>query len=307
MELYKYLEFKNIDKTIEEKNLFNQAFENDIVKGVYGPNMKRVEDLSTYRFFQLYFNYYMLDFFGQIYLQFYQTLKKMLEFDFLYQFHPIIAKELPTILEYIEICRNGKNKFSKINVNLDYYNTEEVHFFIKSMFKHFSELSLHSGRSDPDQLLCDYLILGAIGELHDRLMEISYANPLLSNERLKRAGEYVEQFTIDGERNYQILPKHFSSLIHAQIFKQAIGAHDVDCLFLPNHDRYALVKRDYTPNLTLIDQLTKKEGGVSIAKLAKKLDISTLTSELMIQVLVRRKMVRKTYSYLHGEKFFLRE
>jgi hypothetical protein len=278
LELFKYLEFKNLMKELGGFDQVEVEFTEILKHEIFRPNVSQVQELSNFWFYISYFKHYLHEFFTKVYSTFYCTLKKMLELNFLHQFHPLLRKEIPEIVKILDHSKKQLDHLRKVTSNLKYYYTDEVFYLLKFMTAHFSERSFQESGDSKKSMLLNYLALGAMTELHEKLRELNCAS-FIGDEGLKNLKEEMQFiFQVDD---------HF--------------------LFLPHHDKYALAKRGYTPDITIIESLIKEVGGLSIQKVAEKFGVSSLTSELFIQILVRRKMVIKTYSYLHGEKFYLRE
>ena len=306
LELFKYLEFKNLMEELGGLDQLEHEFTEILKHEIFRPNANQIQEFSNFWFYITYFKYYLNEFFVKIYSTFYYALKKMSELNFLHLFHPLMRKEIPEVLKILDDSKKELNQLRKVTSNLKYYYTDEVFYLLKFMVAHFSERSFQQNKSSEGIMLLNYLVLGAMTELHEKLMELNFARST-GNEGLEKIKEEIVRFMFQADSHFLFLPNHRVELIHSPEFRQLISTRDLDCLFLPHHDQYALVKRGYTPDISVIEGLIKEAGGLSIQKVAEKFGVSSLISELFIQILVRRKMVIKTYSYLHGEKFYLRE
>jgi hypothetical protein len=306
LELLKYLEFKNLMKESGGFDQLELEFTELLKHEIFRPNVSQVQELSNFWFYISYFKHCLHEFFAKVYSSFYSTLKTMLELNFLHLFHALLRKEIPEILAILDRSKKQLDRLRKVTSNIKYYYTDEVFYLLKFMIAYFSERSFHNNEDSEGHVLLNYVALGAMTELHEKLLELNSTRST-GEEGLEKLKEEVMHFVFQADDHFLFLPNHSVEMIHSSDFKQLVVARDLDCLFLPHHDKYALVKRGYTPDMSIIESLIKEAGGLSIEKVAEKFGVSTLTSELFIQILVRRKMVIKTYSYLHGEKFYLRE
>lgn len=306
LELLKYKELSFIFQELKDVNFLTEALVNESVKGDISSYYVQVEDYSQFEFIGAYLNYYFARSACQILSIFLHNLRYMLKLSYLTRYHKYIIKELKSISDKIKIFKEMREKNLVRVGNLAYYNTEEFFFIIKLLYERFTYLSFQTNPDDIKDIVKNYFILNTLGDLHHKLKENFVSPSKLKEKLLLQFKEYIIEFYFDKTSEFELLPSEYKDVIFSPDFQQIIVAYDFGLLYLPQHEKYMLVKHDYTPNLKIIAAISNQQGGISISDLSKELGISSLLSEMMMHLLLRRNMMIQTYSYLHGERFFIK-
>jgi len=306
LELLKYKKLNIIFQELNDVNFLTKALVNESVRGDIAPYYVQIEDYSRFEFIGTYLNYYFAQSACQMLSIFLHNLRYMLKLGYLTRYHKYIVQELKLISVKIEIFKEMREK-NKIRVgNLMYYNTEEVFFIIKLLYERFTYLSFQPNSDDTKDILKNYIILNTLRDLHRKLKENIVSPSKLKEKLLLQFKEYIIEFCFDKASGFELLPSEYQDVIYSPDFQKVIVVYDFILLYLPQHERYMLVKHDYTPNLKIIAAISNQQGGISIADLSKELGISSLLSEMTMHLLLRRNMMIQTYSYLHGERFYIK-
>jgi len=305
-ELKKYLKFNDVLEKIEENNLLNEIMRIEFVHKIFKDNSNKVETFDTFKFIVTYIKFYHANYLCDILSLYFQNFKKLLKIDYLYYLRPYLVKvALPTIANRIDSFKRLREKYSKINDIFERFTTEESYFFIRTILKHFSIKAIFNKETQSEHIFIYNIILDALTELFNELKGQDSKNGDIDEALIVKLKAFLYEFSINTDENYKLYPRQFQELVNSKEFPNVLLDFDLDFVFLPKHDKYALVKKAFSPNTAKIEKMNEEMEGISLKDLANAFKITLIEAEIIVQVLLRRRLGVRTSSYLRGERFFI--
>ncbi|MHA1716506.1 MAG: hypothetical protein ACTSXP_12765 [Promethearchaeota archaeon] len=304
LEIVKYQEFKQVIEAILEEGFLQEFLSDEAWKHVITSHHDKIEDYSTFSFTHHYLKYYILDFSCDLLSRYLDNFRRMLALDFLHKYHDYLQREIYSLRDQIGSLDQVMKKSRAIRKNLAYYATSDSLYIFKKLYQYWSELSLEIRNDDPVKTLASYLMIGALSEILSELNKLGLRES--SDQAHEKYREFILEFILDKGDKHALIPSYFHMFIDKPEMLGKLVQHEIDLLFLPKHDRYVLVKHSFNLGLDAIERLVQEKGGINIKDVALKLNVTPLTAEVILQVLLRKKMVVKTSSYLHGDRFYLK-
>jgi hypothetical protein len=305
-ELKKFLKFNEVLKKIENNKILKQVLEEEIIQKAFKDNYDKIEAYDSFRFIITYIKFYNANFLYEISSLYFKNFKKLLAIKYLYILHPFFLEVvLPTSVERTDKYKQLREKYTKINDVFEKFTTDEVYFFIRTILKHISIKALFNKNTSSEKIFVYNIILDALNELYTKLESHS---PLISDVEqsiLIKFKDYLHGFSMDSDQTYRLFPAMYRGLIRTKEFPNTLLDFNLDFIFLPKHDKYALVKKKFSPDVKQIEQLNEEIDGITLKDIEALFSVPLVEAEIIIQVLLKRRLGIKTYSYLRGDRFFI--
>ena len=305
-ELKKFLKFNEVLKEIEKKEILKEVLDQEIIQKIFKDNSDKIEAYDSFRFIITYIKFYNANFLYEISSLYFKNFKKLLTINYLYLLDPFLLEvALPTSVERIGKYKQLREKYSRINDVFEKFTTEEVYFFIRTILKHISIKSLFNKNTPSERIFVYNIILDALNELFSKLESQTAFIREVDQEISIKFKDYLHSFSMDSEQTYRLFPGMYRGLINTKEFPIILLDFDLDFIFLPKHDKYALVKKKFSPDVMKIERLNEKIDGITLKDIAALFNVPLVEAEIIIQVLLKRRLGIKTYSYLRGDRFFI--
>ena len=305
-ELKKFLKFNEVLKKIEDKEILKEVLDEEVIQKIFKDNYDKIEAYDSFRFIITYIKFYNANFLYEISSLYFKNFKKLLTINYLYLLHPFLLEvALPTSVERIEKYKQLRENYSKINDVFEKFTTEEVYFFIRTILKHISIKTLLNKNSPSERIFVYNIILDALNELFSEMESQTSLLSEVEQEISIKFKDYLHNFSVDDELTYRLFPAMYRGLINTKEFPKILLDFGLDFIFLPKHDKYVLVKKKFSPDVTKIERLNEKIDGITLKDIAALFSVPLVEAEIIIQVLLKRRLGIKTYSYLRGDRFFI--
>ena len=305
-EVKKFLKFNEVIEKIEKDEILKRVIEEEIIEKIFKDNYNKIEAFDSFRFIVTYIKFYNANFLREISSLYFQNFKKLLTINYLYILHPFLLEvALPTSAERIDKYTQLKEKYDKINDIFEIFVTEEAYFFIRTILKHISIKALFNKDTPSEKNFIYNIILDALNELFNKLGSQDTVVIDIDQELIVKFKDYLHSFSINDKYTYRLFPGIYRGLINSKKFPNILLDFDLDFIFLPKHDKYALVKKTFSPDAKKIERMTEKMDGVTLKDIATEFSVNLFEAEIITQVLLKRRMGVKTFSYLRGDRFFI--
>ena len=297
LELNAYFNFRQILDNLEEQGKLTPSVILDLAD-------QDLKDNEMIQFIKFFFKDYYLNFFRKALTQYHINFRSMLRAEFLYEFSNLIQSELKDLSKRIEFYKKQRDKLPSAYALIDNYMFLDLYDHAKRLLKNHSRNMIRNLNLSNGESVINLLVYNALNALIKKVKSELKWDHKEDLESILEFRNFLHEIKIKDNLDYREVPRIYLELTNYENFFKILQEYNVDFLFLPRHDIYVVVKKKYDPNLAEISKMCEK-GGVGYKDIADRFGVSTLEAELILQLLIRRKMMAHTYSYLRGDEFFL--
>ncbi|MBD3211534.1 MAG: hypothetical protein GF311_02915, partial [Candidatus Lokiarchaeota archaeon] len=296
-----FLHFKSLYLNLLETELLEDQlsadFFSDLTEWIDREDFKRMTEFIT-----TYYSHYYSEYLYQLFMYYAERFKGLLRKDYLYRFHRTIREELDFTLKNLHVYGKKRKQDSSFLDTSGFYNNEMVYILLSRVLKKYSEIILSTPKISEEEKVATYIVLSMINDLIKKLRNKLITISSNTGEELTEFKEWVIDFSFHREQ-YSEVPPVFVKYLESKEIYSILYRFQLELYYLPSHNKHLIVKSSYEPDLKEIEQLNIEKGGLSWYLLKKELGLSSIEAQLIIQVLLRRKLGITTFSYLQGEKF----
>ncbi len=251
------------------------------------------------------FQYFYLNYFYEMFLNYFKNIKDILKLDYVYGYDYIKNVELDFLSKKVLHYSSEKERLEKILDKSD-PDLKDILFGAMNILHLFSKDVLSQSDITEERKLINKLIFDFLNEIIEKIKPKFKSYGEEGFENIIKFKKILNGFILNEEEYYITnISKFLDTIQHIDVIR-ILNELNLDLIFLPKSDVYVIIKRTFTPEVDKLLHMGEEMGVVSLKILAEKLKISLLESEIILQVLLKRKIAISRYSILTGELFYIR-
>ena len=300
-ELKRYFIFKKIYQDLYEDHTLSPA----LIMEIGDRDQVDLKNDRFLGFICLYFQNYYLTYFYESFSKFYQNFEILLKADYLYEYRALLIEEMSYIYKKAVYHKEETEKLSNIFGLAETYKYIDIVNRAKDLLITFSQKNLIKPELSAQDRLISSLVFKSLNELISKIKR-EFRHELKEDfDSIVEFKMFLSKFSEEKDSMFKKFPRLYLELIDYKNFYKILNEGFVDLFFLPKHDVYMVVKKEYTPDIEAIQRILET-GGINVNRLVEHLNISSLEAEIIIQVLMTRQMAIEDGSYRTGELIYLR-
>ena len=267
---------------------------------------EKVRDTETIDFILIYFKRYYLDFLYNVFVQYYHNFRSMLRADFLYEFVPLVQTELDYLSKRIDEFKKEKESLPQSFNLIENYKYLDLYEQARRLLKRHSSSMIRDSEISEQKYILNFLIHNALNDLIKKVKTELNWDKTEDLDSILEFRNFLYQLQTSEEIYYKKVPKVYLELTNYNNFFKILQEYDVELLYLPREGNYVIVEKQFTPEMQKIAELCK-EGGIGFKDVIQEFKIPPIQAELILQLLLKKRMMVHTYSFLYGDQFYLRQ